>query len=86
MTTTCETTEADVDRLEKLEKAYNHFNYAERFRITFNDYVRKVEAGTWGELAADHRSEVGYMRTSKGGEIQDAAQSLPESDSMADHR
>lgn len=43
-------TEPEIIKLEKYEKVYNHFEYEER-GITFNDYVRKIECGTWHELA-----------------------------------
>lgn len=42
--------EPDIAKLEKYERVYDHFGYAEQ-GLTFNDYVRKVECGTWGELA-----------------------------------
>lgn len=45
-------TELEIIKLEKYEKVYNHFKYSET--LTFNDYVRKIECGTWGELA-DYR-------------------------------
>lgn len=38
-------------RLRKLERVWRHCNYQERFGVSFNDFVRKVDAGTWGELA-----------------------------------
>lgn len=42
--------ELEIIKLEKYEQMYNHFKYAEK-GLTFKDYIRKVECGTWGELA-----------------------------------
>jgi hypothetical protein len=45
-----ETEEEKLQRIEKLKEVYEHFDYA-AVGLSFRDYVRKVEAGTWGELA-----------------------------------
>lgn len=58
-----EAEEEEVARLEKLEKAYNHFSYADR-GISFKDYVRKVDCGTWGELAEQPKA---YFFSQKSG-------------------
>lgn len=40
----------EIDRLEKYERVYNHFEY-HKLGLSFKDYLRKIEAGTHGELA-----------------------------------
>lgn len=40
------------DRLVKLEQYYHHFNVAERFVLTFKEFVEKVDNGTWKELVS----------------------------------
>lgn len=42
--------EPEITRLEKLQRVYDHFEYG-KLGLTFNDYVRKVNCGTWQELA-----------------------------------
>lgn len=37
--------ELEIIKLEKYEKVYNRFNYQERYGLSFNDFLRKVEAG-----------------------------------------
>jgi len=37
----------DDDRLEKLGNYFVHFRIRERYGITFEEFVRRVEAGTW---------------------------------------
>lgn len=36
--------EPEILKLEKYEKVYNHFEYGERYGLSFKDYLRKVEA------------------------------------------
>jgi hypothetical protein len=37
----------DIDRLDKLERYFNHFEVESRYGISFKEFVRRVEAGTW---------------------------------------
>jgi len=37
----------DDARLEKLGDYFVHFRIRERYGITFEEFVRRVEAGTW---------------------------------------
>jgi hypothetical protein len=37
----------EIVRLDKLESYFNHFDVGNRYGISFKEFVRKVEAGTW---------------------------------------
>jgi hypothetical protein len=39
--------ESEVIRLEKLQTYYDYFNVEQRYGLTFKQFVRKVEEGTW---------------------------------------
>ncbi|WP_155702748.1 hypothetical protein [Paenibacillus psychroresistens] len=37
----------EIKRLDKLESYFNHFDIGNRYGISFKEFVRKVDAGTW---------------------------------------
>lgn len=42
--------ELEIIKLEKYEKAYNHFEYGKRYGLSFKDYLRKVDANQMGDF------------------------------------
>lgn len=47
--------EENLDRVEKLAKYYEHFNVGERYGISFIDFERRVNEGTWVPYLVDDR-------------------------------
>jgi hypothetical protein len=39
--------EPDVVRLDKLYTYYNYFEVEQRYEISFKEFTRKVDTGTW---------------------------------------
>lgn len=39
--------EPEIERLEKLQRYYEHFNVGSRYGIDFKEFVRRVDNGTW---------------------------------------
>jgi hypothetical protein len=39
--------EPEIDRLDKLFTYYDHFEVEQRYGISFKEFTRKVDAGTW---------------------------------------
>lgn len=45
--------EPEVPRLEKLKIYFDHFNIENRYKLSFDQFLRKVENGTWEAYLAD---------------------------------
>lgn len=41
------TVEPEIERLEKLEKYYKYFDVESRYGLSFKEFVRRVDTGTW---------------------------------------
>lgn len=54
MTPTAILIEPEVERLEKLLRYYEHFNVEKRYEISFKEFTRKVDEGTWEAYLADN--------------------------------
>lgn len=37
----------EIERLEKLERYYKHFDIERRYGLSFKEFVRRVDMGTW---------------------------------------
>lgn len=42
----------ETERAEKLHRYYRHFNVLIRYKLTFREFVAKVDAGTWNPYLA----------------------------------
>ncbi|MBB6689946.1 hypothetical protein H7B90_00880 [Cohnella xylanilytica] len=42
----------ETERAEKLYRYYRHFNVMIRYKLTFREFVAKVDAGTWNPYLA----------------------------------
>lgn len=42
----------EIVRLDKLRKYYTHFNVFIRYKISFREFVAKVDSGTWNPYLA----------------------------------
>ncbi|MFS1514589.1 hypothetical protein VQL36_19480 [Chengkuizengella sp. SCS-71B] len=40
------------DRVEKLRKYFEHFNVEEKYGISFQEFARRVQIGTWEAVLA----------------------------------
>lgn len=45
--------EPEVERLDKLERYYNHFEIGKRYGLTFREFERKVNNNTWDAYLAE---------------------------------
>jgi hypothetical protein len=45
-------TEESLDRLDKLYTYFDHFEVETRYELSFKEFVRKVDAGSWDAYLA----------------------------------
>lgn len=48
------TVEPEIERLDKLQLYFDYHNTGKRYGISFNDFVRKVDEGSWQQFLDDH--------------------------------
>ncbi|GIQ67407.1 hypothetical protein XYCOK13_02310 [Xylanibacillus composti] len=54
--------EPEVSRLEKLERYYNHFNVENRYGLSFPEFKRKVDEGTWAQYLEERMTLPQHVR------------------------